>query len=645
MIENVRDVNTSFEAVYFLTARPEVIKCVLHDFRPDNMLYAAAHLFFLDAASDDLVGKLSKIGNHVRTLREIFIDFTPQESQVFTTHDHDATQVLFNSSCGMLVEPLIKEMAMRLVCMCAMLGEYPIIRYYRPTEALHAARSLSAKLANTVQAELDNHARNNEGFPPKSDRPRGVLFITDRSMDLFAPLVHEFTYQAMANDLLPIREGTFYEFNIGSGPKSEQIQEVISEKDTAWMGVRHLHMSLAIDQLVQQFNKFTQDNADFNEDTKTTNLNTIRNMLAGMDSYAQGKDKYSLYITMAQDCMAKFEKHQLPVTGQLEQDCATGMTSEGRFPKNILETMVPLLDDDLIPMEDKTRMLMIYIIFKCGIFPDDRTKLIRHAKIVPLMQEAIFNLDLLGVPKTKTARNKKRKDRKSAPPGAEESFELSRFAPALKTMVEDHFRGTLDSADFPYTRDIPVEPERNTASGQGSLRTNRPAWAKGRTHTDVPRQRVIVFVAGGATYSEVRSVYELSEAYSRDVVLGSSSILTPSIWLDSLAKLRRDRAELNLASDTPPPKIPLLEQRDPAPAQQTPPSSNRSRTKAAPGSDSTRLPQSPSPSGNRVPSTGKIPPSRPANMPDILRDTSTVTSNKPEDKEKKKKFGLFGKKK
>lgn len=41
-------------------------------------------------------------------------------------------------------------------------------------------------------------------------RPRSTMIITDRSMDTLAPFVHEFTYQAMANDLLPIEDGTKY---------------------------------------------------------------------------------------------------------------------------------------------------------------------------------------------------------------------------------------------------------------------------------------------------------------------------------------------------------------------------------------------------------------------------------------------------
>ena len=43
-------------------------------------------------------------------------------------------------------------------------------------------------------------------------RPRATMIITDRAMDTLAPFIHEFTYQAMANDLLPIDEGTKYTY-------------------------------------------------------------------------------------------------------------------------------------------------------------------------------------------------------------------------------------------------------------------------------------------------------------------------------------------------------------------------------------------------------------------------------------------------
>lgn len=45
-----------------------------------------------------------------------------------------------------------------------------------------------------------------------SSRPKAVLFVVDRSMDPAAPFLHEFWYQAMVNDLLPVDDGTRYKW-------------------------------------------------------------------------------------------------------------------------------------------------------------------------------------------------------------------------------------------------------------------------------------------------------------------------------------------------------------------------------------------------------------------------------------------------
>ena len=47
---------------------------------------------------------------------------------------------------------------------------------------------------------------------------------------------------------------------------------------------------------------------------------------------------------MAQESMGLFEQDKLPVVATVEQNCATGLTAEGKTPKHLVEEMVPLLD-------------------------------------------------------------------------------------------------------------------------------------------------------------------------------------------------------------------------------------------------------------------------------------------------------------
>ena len=84
-------------------------------------------------------------------------------------------------------------------------------------------------------------------------------------MDLYAPVIHEFTYQAMAHDLLPIQDGDkiIYKTEVAEGDKSELKEMVISEDDRIWVDVRHQHMKDTIEKLMADFQGFLKDNKNF----------------------------------------------------------------------------------------------------------------------------------------------------------------------------------------------------------------------------------------------------------------------------------------------------------------------------------------------------------------------------------------------
>lgn len=94
------------------------------------------------------------------------------------------------------------------------------------------------------------------------------MYITDRSMDLYTPIVHEFTYQAMAHDLLPIKEGkkVMYKTTINAGEPNQVEKEMeIGEKDKIWVENRHRHMKDTIEKLMGDFRKFIEDHPHFAE--------------------------------------------------------------------------------------------------------------------------------------------------------------------------------------------------------------------------------------------------------------------------------------------------------------------------------------------------------------------------------------------
>lgn len=232
---------------------------------------------------------------------------------------------------------------------------------------------------------------------------------------------------------------------------------------------------------------------------------------------------------------------------------------------------------------DRLRLITLYLLWKDGLLEGDIEKLMRHSQLQRQDERVLRNLDLFGARVTKQLKDssqnrsstQKPKRPNSKTMDDEDGSDFSRFVTAMKTMLEDHTKGTLDPAIFPYTKPelVPGGPMGGQENvSQASLRSAKPTWARSRLSVVEPRQRVIVFMAGGATYSESRACYEVSKSSVRDVFLGSSHLLTPNLWLSQLQNARENRRLLDIPADRPKKEVPkhLLEP-DPVPKAIAPP--------------------------------------------------------------------------
>ncbi|OCL07025.1 Sec1-like protein [Glonium stellatum] len=597
-IEHRRPMNKDMDAVYILSPQPHVVDCIMADL--ERRRYRGTFLIWtslLPAPLRERIDRSPIAREQIRIFRVLEIDYYPRESHLITFRDPWSFPILFHPACNNLVKQHMEDMAQKIVAVCVSLGEYPTIRYYRPRNPSHGASVLCSHLARFVQEQIDMYAQYHQNFPPPSNRPRGALYITDRSMDLFAPLLHEFTYQAMAHDLLPIKEGdkVTYKTVVNEGRPDEEEKEMeIGEKDKIWVENRHMHMKDTIEKLMGDFQRFIDENPHFtNSDTgNASSLNAIKDMIAGLPQFQEMKEAYSLHLSMAQECMNIFQQHKLPDLASVEQSLATGLDEDYRKPKNLADQVVRTLDEDDVTRPDRLRLIALYLLYKDGLLPADLMKLLAHAQLPPQDGEVINNLDLLGARIARPLKDNKPPPpplfpRKPTPPANAEEYALSRFTTALQCLLEDHVRGVLDQTIFPYVKPHldATEPSAQDSVSAASLRSAKPTWAKSRLSSVEPRQRVIIFMAGGATYSESRACYEVSRQTSRDIFLVTSHMLNPGLFVRQVGDLSVDKRRLGIPAELPKPKAPAhLFERDEPPKPTPPPNS------AKPG-----LPKAPAP--------------------------------------------------
>ncbi|KAJ5898098.1 hypothetical protein N7504_008386 [Penicillium tannophilum] len=582
-IEHRRPSNPDMDALYILSPESWIVDCLMADFEVRR--YRKAFLVwtsFLDPQLRQRLDRSDMARERIADYRIMNISFYPRESHLVTFRDPYSFPILFHPGCNNLIRKHLQELAQKIVSLCACLGEYPIIRYFKPRAPTHEAAVLCSHLARFVQTELDQFAQFQRDFPPQTNRPRGVLLIVDRSMDTFAPLLHEFTFQAMAHDLLPIKDGdkVTYKPVLHEGKENEEQKDMeIGEHDKVWVSYRHMHMKDLLGKLGEDFAKFRAANPQFAEDNDKTSVNTIKDMLGGLTEFTEGKDAYTLHLNMAEECMKYFQQHKLLEVSSIEQSFATGLDENYKKAKNLAAQLVQLLDDEQVIHSDRLRLILLYIMYRYGLLGGDIRKLMAHSDLPGRNGDVIANLELLGVRVEKPLKDDKPPPQplfnRCAPPPDGEEISLTRYELGVKQMLEEQIRGSLDTTTFPFTRPHTDADGSMAAqdmlSQQTSLRSAKPTWARTRS-VDQPRQRIIVFMAGGATYSESRACYEVSQAHNRDVFLATTHMLNPGLFMRQVGDLSVDKRRLDIPAERPKPTAPAhLFEREPPPAPAAPP--------------------------------------------------------------------------
>jgi len=564
LVENIdiaREPLKSTEAIYFLSPKSSSIDALLRDFKdPSEPQYMFVHLFFTSRLPEEELKRIkgSSILSRIRALKEMNLDFIAFEQQAFHFDSPETFKTLFSPDVASRSTEL-RSISDKIASVCATLNEYPTIRYMHTKDN----SGFSNTIAQLVQDKLDNLMRTSPDFreAAKITTNRATLLILDRAVDPIAPILHEFTYQAMVYDLLAVENDRYkFQATANSGETKEK-EVLLGENDPLWATLRHMHIAETMNWLLDNFNSFLNENkaSKLTSGGKVSTLKEMGEAMRSMPQYQEMLAKYSLHINMASAAMNIFNLNDLTKIAGLEQDMATGEDADGKVVKNAISSIPALLTDPQVPQLDKVRLLMLFIISQEGIKDADRKRLMDMAKISFEDQACISNLRYLGVTllrATKGSTKKKSKDKKKQRNDAP-AYDLSRYIPTVKSLAESLVDNSLSATEFPFTK---VQDDTLEASkvGATSLRkTTQPKWAdKENRKSEKPGAsntiggRFIIFIAGGMTYSEMRAVYEVTAKHHREVIIGSTSLLTPQTFISELRGLKKiDKVDSGTFSD------------------------------------------------------------------------------------------------
>lgn len=595
LVENVnvrREPLPHLNGIYFLTPNETSVRNLIRDWSATGgkPQYGAAYVFFsspLNPSLLELVRGCAPLIAHLKALQELNLEYAMVDKRTFSLCEDETLPALFANGVdgGDDCRAAIGLLASRLATVFATMKECPSIRYRAalpPGEEYPPGLESRLLASQRLALELSDRLLYWQRVGVVPEKETCDLIITDRGFDPVAPIIHEWTYEAMAHDVL---EGTaalkdpniFIHETHTQGGKLEQREHPLNEKDKLFVELRHQHFaeaSLTISNLLDEFrarNGVMQNRREGEE----LELKAMSKVIQALPQYRDQLTALATHVELASKLNTAIDSRSLVELGKLEQDLVYGDATSK-------EVVAFLAAHQGLSSSDKVRLLLCYsATHQEKLDPTREAQWIKVARLTPSDMAVIAHLEFLGVPVHKRSsgrsaitfgRRRKRAIRKDREADeSEQQYSLTRFTPMLQEILEDAVANKLSADEYPYVQP-PTSPSSvpssvsNSAdstprSGGGlgavqafkSVRTTG-SWVKKMGSSSLSGEaskgrRLFAFVLGGITYSEMRCAHKLSAKLGRDVVLGGTGIETPAKFLKHAYAL----------GSTEPPKIGVFE--------------------------------------------------------------------------------------
>ncbi|PIN24669.1 Vesicle trafficking protein Sec1 [Handroanthus impetiginosus] len=564
----------SMDAIYFIQPTKENVIMFLSDMSGREPLYRKAYVYFSSPVAKDLVTRIKNDASvlpRIGALREMNLEYFAIDSQGFITDHERALEDLFGDDAenSRRFDVCLSVMATRIATVFASLKEFPFVRY-KAAKGLDDATITTfrdlvpTKLAAAVWNNITTYKSSIPNFPQTETCE---LLIVDRSVDQIAPIIHEWTYDAMCHDLLNLEGNKYvYEVPSKSGGQPEKKEVLLEDHDPVWLELWHTHIAEASERLHDKMTNFVLKNkaAQLQQrDGSELSTRDLQKMVQALPQYNEQMEKLSLHVEIAGKLNKIIRDVGLRELGQLEQDLVFGDAGT----KEVINFLRMKQDGT---SKNKLRLMMIY----ANVYPekfegDKALKLMQLAKLSQADMKAVTNMKLIEGSESRKAskgtfslkfdsakrKHASRKDRT----GEEETWALFRFYPMIEELIEKLSKGELPKDEYQCMNNPspshgtngasePTSVRTGQSTGPHSMRSRRTAtWAKPRSSDDgyssdsvlktascdfkKMGQRIFVFIIGGATRSELRVCHKLTAKLRREVVLGTTSIDDPPQYI------------------------------------------------------------------------------------------------------------------
>ncbi|EDQ93117.1 uncharacterized protein MONBRDRAFT_13583 [Monosiga brevicollis MX1] len=480
-----REPMTHLRCIAFLRPTASSIDAMVTELRRPK--YSQYDLVFTNALSPSQLDKLAQADEQetVRHVHEMYADYLAVDKHLFS----------FNL-VGCAIEGgqswnkgIFKRCVKGLLAVLLALKKRPAIRYAAGSQL---CKKLGEELSYQIQQEAELF-----DFRQTADAQPLVLLL-DRRDDPVTPCLNQWTYQAMVHELLTIQKNRVSLADVPGAPKEMPEVVLSSEADdfyTENMYSNFGEIGEAIRSLVEQFQSKTKSHE---------NIESIEDMKAFVENYPQFRamsGTVSKHVTIVTELSRLVEVRQLMNLSEAEQELAC----QGGHSESVTKIR-ELLADHRLSALDRLRLVVLYVLRheKNPKNLDEFMEMMHRANVEPAQLQLVRAVTAYAGLGTS--------ERQS------DLFGTKGAAGLFKSMT-----GGLKGVDNIYTQHVPLLKATLDALAKNKLKDTAYPFCRGN-QMDRP-QDVFVFMVGGTTFEEARSVAQFNkENPTMRVVLGGTTV-------------------------------------------------------------------------------------------------------------------------
>jgi syntaxin-binding protein 1 len=453
-------------------------------------------------------------------LKELNLSFFTKEENVFD-FDWESGLKIFNCS-EENQNKMLQSICDRLFTVLTTLNIHPYIQYQG-----------SSHLCKILGQKIEDIFTNNKFC--KNLKKEGILLLTDRSIDVTTPLLHDYNYRSLIYDLMEVKNNTI---NLNNK------KIVLSDDNELWKNYKLLHIAEVFQKLSKDFDDFQK--SDLSKIGKNSNMDSFSDManaLTNMSSYRIKTNQLSSQIHLAEELNKIYKNNHIYEIIELEQDIVSGVNDGGKINNRDIFKNFTITKSKLNNQREDFIRILLTLYTSLSI--DEKDFNFLSGKLTEEESGVLGGMTKIGFnPQSSGKKNERRKNniiREKISLVGEKiakkvTFSSLRSSPNIAILAEQASNYLLDRDQYPYINwdreDLPKVEKKFGTKNLFDTDSNKEA--------DLSElEPMIVFNIGGLAYNEITSLEKLqnNNTINHRIYIGSTGVMNAKEYMKQLREI------------------------------------------------------------------------------------------------------------